>query len=819
MRPLDRIQQDLAAAFRVIRRSPVFAIAAAAMLAIGIGANTAIFTLINAVLLAPLPYPRADRIVQMWLTGQGGSGLILSLPEINLLAQQRRVFQDFAAYDFGGPGVNIIGAGEPEQVKAIHVSRNYFRLFGARLQMGRSFSADEDLPNGGRVVVISHALWERRFNAERDLTGRTILLGNEPYLVTGILAADFQPDPPAEVWLPLQATPNSTGQAHYLRAAARLAEGLTVEQANASLKLTAVEFRRRFPLFNPNAFFEVKPLRETNAHEVRTALLVSFGAVVLVLLIACSNVSSLLLARGVARRREVAIRAAMGASKVRLLSQLLMESLVLSISGGVLGLALGSASLRALLRFYPEAVPGGRFLSLDWRVFAFAVAISLSATLLFGLLPALRSSRASLVQLMVEGDVRSGTSRGALATKSLLVVFQIALSMMLVIGAGLMLRTFASLRHTAPGLDPQGVLTMQMSIQGTHFTDTASVTRLAEAGVSRLKQVPGVIAAATTWTLPVENAFSSNFIIDGRPLTRGIVHGGMLMRPVSPEFTAVFRIPILRGRFFTDWDTSGGSVAVISQSMAKKYWPHGNPIGERITIDKYLGPDFAWPLREIVGVVGDVRDLAMNKEPMPIVYIPQDQVPNGMTRIDAGVLPLTWAIRTSVEPYLLRTKIQDALREASGGLAVAGVRSMKEVVSQSNVRSDFMTILLTAFAGISLLLAAIGIYGLMVFSVTQRKREIGIRVALGATSDRVAKMVLWQGIRLALAGIVLGILLSFDLARYMQTLIYGVKPTDPAVILESILALSIVAAVSCFVPAFRASRLDPMVALRNEYLH
>lgn len=786
------------------------------MLAIGIGVNTAIFTLINAALLAPLPYPKADRIVQLWLTEQGGSGLILSVPEINLLARQSRLFQDFAAYDFGGPGVNVAGASEPEQVKAIHVSRDYFRLFGARFEIGRSFSTDEDRPNGGRVVIISHALWKQRFNADRALVGRTILLGNEPYLVTGVLAADFQPDPAAEVWLPLQADPNSTGQAHYLRAAARMVNGLTIEQANAMLKLTAAEFRRKFPLFNAKAYFEAKPLRETNAHDVRTALLVLFGAVVLVLLIVCSNVSSLLLARGVARRREIAIRGAIGASRGRLLSQLFMESLLLSIAGGVLGLALGRTALRALVLFYPEAVPGSRSLSLDWRVFAFAAAVSLGAAILSGLLPALRSSRVSLVQLIAEGSARSGMSPGALLAKSLLVVFQVALSVALVIGAGLMLRTFAALRHAAPGIDPEGVLTMQMSIQGTRFTDTASVTRLADAGVNRLKQIPGVMAAATTWTLPVENAFSSNFIIEGRPLTSGIVHGGTLMRPVSPEFPSVFKIPILRGRFFTERDTGAGSVAVISQSMAGKYWPNQNPVGERITIDKYLGPDFAAPPREIVGVVGDVRDLALNKEPMPIVYIPQGQVPNGMTRIDAGVLPITWVIRTSVEPYLLRTQIQHALREASGGLAVAQVRSMREIVSKSTARSDFIAILLSVFAGISLLLAATGIYALMAFSVGQRRREIGIRVALGATPDNVAKMVLWQAIRLAIAGVTLGTLLSFELAGYMRTLLYGVAPVDPAVIVESIFTLSIVALVACFVPAYRASRLDPMMALRHE---
>jgi predicted permease len=817
MRLLAAIIRDLSAGLRTVRRSPGFATAAVATLALGIGANTAVFTLINAVLLAPLPYPDADQIVQLWITEPGaGGGLILSLPEISLLEQQTGVIEDFAAYDFGGPGVNITGTSEPEQVKAIHVSKNYFRLFGAGFDAGRAFSGDEDRPNAGRFVVISHALWERRFGADPDLVGRTISLGNEPYLLTGVLAADFQPDPPAEVWLPLQADPNSTGQAHYVRAAARLRDGVSLDQANAKLKLTMAEFRRKFPLFNPKAYFEAKPLRETNAHDVRTALLVFFGAVVLVLLIACSNVSSLLLARGVSRQREIAIRGAIGASRARVVSQLLAESMVLSVSGGLFGLALGRVALRAVIGFYPDAVPGSSSLSLDWRVFAFAALIALGSTALFGLLPAMRLSLVTFTQAMLEGDSRSGTARSTLTARSLLVVFQVALSVLLLTGAGLMIRTFAALRRAEPGLDPHRVLTMEMSVQGTRFQSTASVTRLVEDGVNRLKQVPGVVAAATTWTLPVENAFSSNFIIEGRPLGNSIVHGGMLMRPVSPEFAEVFRIPILRGRFFTDRDTSSApSVAVISEAMAKKYWPQGDPVGERITIDKYLGPDFAAPPREIVGLVGDVRDIAMNKDPMPIVYIPQSQVPNGMTRIDAGVLPITWAIRTAVGPYPAVPHIQRALRAASGGLAVARVRSMEQVVRNSTARSDFTAVLLTAFAAISLLLAATGVYGLIAFSVRQRRHEIGIRIALGATSSGVVGMVVWQALRLVIAGLLAGSVLSVGLARYAQSLIFGVKPLDPVTMVGSISTLSIVAALACFVPAFRASRVDPASELRS----
>ena len=813
---VEAIRQDLAAAVRAIWRSPAFAVASATTLALGIGANTAIFTLINAVLLVPLPYPQADRIVQLWLTYPGNGGLLLSIPEINQFAQQTGVFQDFAAYDFGGPGVNITGLGEPEQVKGIHVSRNYFRLFGAHFQIGRAFSADEDRLNGARVVVISRGLWERRFSGNRDLVGKAISLGNEQYLLIGVLAAGFRPEPSAEVWLPLQADPNSTSQAHYVRAAARLNDGVTIDRANAMLKLATAEFRRKFPLFNPEAGFEAKPLRETNAHDVRVALLILFGTVVVVLLIACSNVSSLLLARGIARQREIAIRGAIGASRARLLSQMLAESLVLSAAGGILGLAIGRISLESLAGLYPEAVPGSTALPLDWRVFTFVAIVCLSATVLFGFLPALRASRVNLAQVMVGGDGRSGTSPGTLLAKSVLAVVQVALSVLLVIGAGLMIRTFAALRRVDPGIDPHHVLTLEMSIQGRRFGDTASVARLAESGVNGLKQIPGVIAAATTWTLPLENAFASNFVIEGRPLTNSIVHGGVLMRPVSAEFSAVFRLAVLRGRFFTDRDTSSAaSVAVISRTMAEKYWPHGNPIGERITIDKYLGPDFGAPPREIVGVVGDVRDVAMNQEPKPIVYIPQSQVPNGMTRLVTGIQPIIWATRTAVEPYSLRMQIQGALQEASGGLAVARVRSMEEVVRHSTARSDFIAILLAAFAGISLLLAAIGVYGLMAFSVRQRRREIAVRVALGATSDRVVKMVLWQGVRLAMAGILIGTALSFGFARSMQTLIYGIKPIDPAVICASIFTLTVVAAVACYVPAYRASRVDPEIELRS----
>jgi predicted permease len=776
---------------RSLRRSPAFTLAAIATLALGIGANTAIFSLIDATLLEPLPYPDADRIVQIWFTTPSGADTNHSIPAVNLLSKQSEIFQDVTAYDFGGPGVNLTGGDQPEQVQAIHVSASYFHLFGARMELGRSFTADEDRLNSGRIAVISHALWMSRFHADPNLVGRTISLGDAPYLVTGVVSGDFQPDPPAQIWFPLQADPNSTSAAVYVRIAARLRPGVTIERANAALKLAYEEYRRMFPRINPKAAFQARPLRETKTGSVRTPLLILLATVILVLLIACSNVANLLLARGAARQREIAIRAALGASRGQLVAQLLTESLILAVAGAVCGLLAARLASRTL----------------NVRVLFFTAALSLGATLLFGLLPALRTSRASL-------NERSGTA--TLRARSVLVVVQVALSVLLVIGAGLMIRTFAALRHTAPGFDPDGILTMQMSLQGTRFTDTPSVAALAQRGAERLKQLPGVESVAVSWMLPVESAFGSSFIIEGRPLGDSPVHGGALMRPVSPEYAAVFRIPIRRGRFFTARDAADApSVAVISETMARKFWPNGSPIGERITLDKHLGPDFYAPPREIVGIAGDVHDSGINQPPAPLVYIPEAQAPNGMTRIDAGILPLTWSVRTAAPPYSLGTAIRHTIEDASGGLAVARIRSMHDVVAQSTASSDLDTELFAAFAAASLLLAAIGIYGLVVFAVQQRRLEIGIRLALGATPHQVRGMVVSQGVRLALVGVFTGGSASLALARYMKALLFGVQPIDPMVIAVSCVTLGAVAVLASYLPAYRASLLDPATALRS----
>jgi putative ABC transport system permease protein len=815
---LKTFSQDVRITGRALLRHPGFALTAVMTLAIAIGANTAIFSLISATLLEPLPYPDADRIVQFWFTTPGGNSLTLSIPEVNAIASEKDIFADVASYDFGGPGVTITGKDSPEEVPAIHVAASYFRILGARVEAGRTFTADEDRPNGGRVAVLSDRLWRRHFGANSHILGREISLGGEPYAVTGVLAPNFRADPPAELWLPLQADPNGTGQASYIRAIGRLRPGIGIGQANARLKATFAAFLGRFPLFNPKAGFQVKALRETRAGDVRPTLMVLLFTVAFVLLIACSNVANLLLARAATRQHEMAVRAALGASRWRIVAQLLTESGLLAAAGGVLGLATGRLCLRLLLMLNPEAIPGGAFAAgtLDWRVLVFSGAVTIGATIFCGLLPALGATRFGLATALQGGGARTGTGRGTSRASSLLVIMEVALAVMLVAGAGLMIRTFAALRQVETGLDTHKILTLQMSLQGTRFQDTRAVASLVDSGVKRLESIPGVAAAASTWTLPVELAFGSSFIIEGRPLGNDRVHGPALMRPVSSNYNLVFGIALERGRFFSDRDTAASaSVAVISEAMAKKFWPKGNAIGERITVDKYLGPDFAAPAREIIGIARDVRDTGLNQDPEPMIYIPQPQVPNGMTAIDVRVLPITWAVRTALPPCALSKEIDRALRAASGGLAVGRVRSMDDVVKESTARSDFDTVLLGAFAGIALLLAAVGLYGLISFSVGQRKRELAIRAALGATPDQLRGSVIQQSLSLTVIGILLGAGGSIGLASYMKSLLFGVKPVDPVTLSCACALLGLVAVLAAFIPARRAARLEPVEILRS----
>jgi putative ABC transport system permease protein len=819
---IEDFTNDTGYALRILRRSPGFTATAVLALALGIGANTAIFTVVNSVLLQPLAYPEPDRLVQLEMSSPQGNANITSIPKYIAWKAQTQVFSDVAAYDVGGPGMNLTGNGLPEQLKGIHVSASYFPVFGVLFAVGRPFSDQEDRPGGPKLAVLSNGLWHNRFGGDPNVVGKTLALGGESYQVAGVADRSFSADPPVDIYLPLQADPNSADQAHYLQATARLKPGVTLQMAKAQMKIAAAEYERKFPkTLGPQGSFTAEPLRDSLVGDVRKALLVLLGAVSFVLLIACANVANLLLARATLRRREIAIRASIGAGRARIIRQLLTESVLLSLVGGALGLVLGYMGVRALLSLNPGGIPRigehGAAVILDWRVLLFTLVISFITGILFGLIPALNASRTDLNSTLKESGLRSGAGFRHNKARSLLVITEMTLAFVLLVGAGLMIRTFGVLRSVDPGFDSRNILTMQMSLTGERFEKTAGVSQLVRDAQDRILSLPGVAAFASTCCLPLQGGFGLPFIIEGRPLTDGPFHGGGSWRTISPGYFNVFRIPLLRGRLFTDRDdASAPRVVVINEGLAKQYWSSGDALGQRISIGKGVGPEFNEPPREIIGVVGDVRNQGLGTKPDPIMYIPVVQVNDGITALNNKIIPVTFAIRTKLQPFSISEDIQRELRTASGGLPVAHVRSMEQVRGESTSRNDFNMTLLTIFAGVGLLLAAIGIYGLTSYSVEQRTQEIGIRMALGAAPDDVRKMVVLQSMWLALIGVGVGLAAALALTRLIAGLLYEVKPWDPAAILSVAALLITIALVATYVPARRASQVDPMVALRYE---
>jgi putative ABC transport system permease protein len=595
---LVNLWHDLKHSLRSLYKNPGFTMAAIAALALGIGTNTAIFTVVNTVLLKPLTYPDADRIVQFELTSPEGKGAGASPTKFNNWRQQTSVFQDVTAYDFGGPGFNLTGD-HPEQVHGIHVSEAYFRLFGAPVILGRTFTTEEDSPNGGKVVVISYGLWQRKFGGDPKIVGSVLSLGNEPYTIVGVLGKSFVADPEADIWLPFQIDPNSTNQGHFFLGAARLKPGISLDQANAQLKLAADQFRRQYPdgAMGPKEGFAVEPLRDSIVSDVRSSLFILLGAVSLVLLIACANVASLLLVRASGRKREFAIRVSMGATHGRIILQLLTESVLLALTGGLLGLILGYLGVRGLLALSPGDIPrigeNGASVGIDWRVLAFTVGISLLTGIIFGLFPAIGASRPDLNSTLKESSNRSGTGFRQSKVRSLLVVSEVSLAIVLLIGAALLIRTFVALRNVNPGFNSHNVLTMQMSLTGDRFQKTAGVAQLVRNGRERINAIPGVEASASTCCLPLEGGFGLPFDVVGRPHGKDPNTGAAGWMSTSPGYFDVFKIPILRGRDFKDSDVAGApGVVLINDSMAKKFWPKENPVGQQIIIGKGVGPQF-----------------------------------------------------------------------------------------------------------------------------------------------------------------------------------------------------------------------------------
>jgi putative ABC transport system permease protein len=809
---------DLKHALHIFVKNPGFTIAVVAALALGIGADTAIFSVVNAVLLKPLSYPEPDRIVQLLCTGPDGEGPCGSATKLHLWQEQTSVFQDVTGYD-GGGGMNLTG-GIPEQVHGEHVTEQFFRVFGAQFVLGRGFTQAEDRPHGGNVVVISGGLWERRFGGDPQIVGKTISIANLPYTVVGVTSPDFNVDPPADLWVPYQFDPNTRDQAHYFVCAGRMKPGVNLSQVQAQLKLAGLEFVRRYPDSNPRQGFDAQLLKDSIVSDARSSLLILIGAVTLVLLIACANVANLLMVRASGRSREFAIRAALGAQRGRIIQQLLTESVLLALTGGLLGLVLGMIGVRALLAVSPGDIPrigeNGALVGVDWRVLLFTLGISVLTGILFGLMPAIAVSKPDLSGTMKESSKGSGSSIRHNIVRSLLVICEIAIALVLLVVASLLIRTFAALRAVEPGFDSHNVWTAEMALNGPQFEKTTGVAQVVRTGRERLNATPGVITAAVTNAMPLVGGFGLPFTIVGRP-DNGRPDGAGWMA-VSAGYFDAFKIPLLRGRDFTDNDTAASQgVAIINEAMAKEFWKNGqNPVGQQIVIGHGVGPEFEEPARLIVGIVGDVRDGGLNRNPEPKMVVPLAQMTDGLTELNAKVAPLTWVVRTRLEPHQMTATLTEQLRKASGGMPVARVRSMDEIVVRSTARQDFNMLLLSIFGGSALMLAAIGIYGLMAYSVQQRTQEIGIRMAMGADRERITRMVVWQGMRLALIGIVIGVAASFLLSRLVASWLYGVKQWDPIVFVSVPIALGAVALFAVWRPALRASKLNPMEALRTE---
>lgn len=819
---VETMWRELRHAWRSLRKAPGFTVVALLVIALGIGVNTAVFSVVNAVVLKSLPYPDPQSLVKLVLfTPQGTLGGA-SIPEFHLWSQQTKILREVAGYDTGGAGLNLTGGDHPLQVQGIHVTHDYFALFGAPVIAGRTFTAEEDRPHGGNVVVLSYGLWMRRFGGDAGVVGRTIQLDSAPYLVVGVIGREFVTEDPADLWLPYQFDLASRDMAHYFGVAARLQPGVTLEKANAQLAITSDQLRRELPgAILPGGHYGVVPLKQWMIGDTSTPLMVLLGAVGMVLLIACANITNLLLARASTRRQEFATRAALGAGRWHVVRQLLAESLLLSVGGGLLGLALGYLSVKALLAVNIGGLPrigeDGSAVTLDGRVLLFTLGLTVCTGILFGLAPAVSASRRNLLATLHEGGSRAGTGLRSAKFRSILVVVEIALALVLVVGSTLLIRTYLSLQAVDPGFDTSNTLTMAMSISGDRFQTSAPVAQIVRAGVERIKAIPGVTEAAAANGLPLQGAFGMPFDILGRPKGDAPFTGGAGYYSVSSGYFDAFRIPVLRGRRFNEQDGAATpGVVIINEAMAKQYWPHGDPLRDRLQKAPGAGPAFAEPPRQIIGIVGDTRDGGLNREPAPTMYIPLSQMPDGETALNSRIAPLWWVVRTKTDPHAFVGPVTSALKEASNGLPVGHVRTMAEINSLMLSRQRFNMLLLSIFGASGVLLAAVGIYGLMALSVQQRTQELGIRMALGAQNAQLRQMFLNRAMILTLIGVVTGLGVAFGLARFMDSFLFGVKAWDPLAFLLTPVLLSAVALAATWIPATRATKLDPATALRFE---
>ena len=810
----ETLWQDLRHASRALRNSPGFTAVAILTLGLGIGANTAIFSVVEKVLLRPLPYPDPENLVQIWNTYPAFPQVEMSPGDFQDFTQQAHSFSAMAAYINLPQGFNLTGDGEPERLEGRYATSGFFPLLGIHPVAGRNFTPEEDKHGATFSVIITHRLWQNRFGADPSVIGRTLTLDGKSYVLAGVLPAGFQIAPTADLWLPVGqfADDLSSHIHHEFDIVARLKPGVTVAQAQSEIETLNRQEEAAFPDTHKNWGVLVKPLQDPSAAKMRVALLVLFAAVGLVLLIACTNIVNLLLARNAVRQKEIALRVALGASRARLLAQLLTESILLSLLGGALGVLLAGAGLRILSAFVPSDLSSVKDTGLNLWVLAFTLAVSFLAGIACGLIPAAQTLKHDLHGVLKEGTRTAGAGPGQ-KIRSFLVVSEIALALIPLIGAGLLLRSFVRLLQVDPGFRPGHILAMEVDQPQLPFSEASKLTndqaielaRQQSAQFEQLAQqilaLPGTRAVGGITVLPLGSVLTSasRFLIEGRPLPPNGARPVAETRAASLGYFSAMGIPLLKGRMFDAHDYGTQNI-LVNEELARRYWPGDDPIGKRINLCS-LDPQPCWS--PIVGIVGNVHQYGLEAAPTLDVYFT-----GGWTR--------NLVIRAAADPVALARAATAAIHKFDPNLPVTHVMTLDNLIADSVSPRRFSTFLLGIFAALALLLSATGIYGVMSYVVSLRTSEIGVRIALGAQPRDIWRLIVGRAARLALAGVVLGLAGAFALSKLLASLLYDVTPTDPATFVGVAFLLVFVALLACYVPAQRAMRVDPIVALRYE---